>query len=170
MHTRVFFSLLACPLVSLSTPIKPDTALPPLHRHAQVYQSACTSENLENLHESLRASKTGDQKNAWKLITTLLCAPPSTSNKRYLFRALASKVEVISGDLEGETSSIILKSQLILVDLFPKGEAYGPRLSTTPKKDTLSLHYYTDEACVASRDFKLVRRQWRVTSIGFGCD
>ncbi len=122
------------------------------------------------MHESLRASKAGEQKDAWKLITTLLCAPPSTPTKRYLFSALASKIKVISGDLDDKTSSVILNFQLNLVDLFAKGEAYGPRLSSIPKKDKLSLHYYTDEACVASREFKLVRRQWRLTSIGFGCD
>ena len=162
--------LLVLPLfAACSAPVHADGATPTLARNSKVYESACTASNMAQLRSSLRATRVGSQTKAWKALTTILCAPASPANQQYLLGLLDAELQVVSGDLDGETSRSTKKDAVVLAEIFSEGAVFRPVLST-PRGNELHVSFYADEACAASRTFKLTGTQWHLKSIGLGCD
>ena len=141
-----------------------------LEVHGVQYANACTPDGRKALRKSVWSVAGGrDPRGAWRLVETLLCAPDSKANRRYLTGVLPPKIRVkSSGTGQDDTSELIRRDGELIESLLAKGEAWKATISSESREIILS--YYPDEACISSRTLKFINKRWRLVEMSGACD
>jgi hypothetical protein len=135
------------------------------------YTSACSPRERKKLRQSVTraARRSRDANGAWQLVETLLCAPDSKANRRYLTSVLPPKIRFkSSGTGQDDTSELIRRDGDLVKSLLAKGEAWNATISS--ESTEIILSYYPNEACIRSRTLTFTNKRWRLVELGEACD
>jgi hypothetical protein len=142
-----------------------------LNVQGEEYTNACSPSERRKLQQSVKraAGRSRDANGAWRLVETLLCAPNSKANRRYLTSVLPPKIRFkSSGTGQDDTSELIRRDAELIESLLSKGEAWKATISSESRE--IILNYYPNEACISSRTLNFTNKRWRLVEMSQACD
>ena len=161
--------LFACCTLVFAAPEAPQKKYEDLSVYGEVLPNACTPMAKKKQRAALDAAKVSAPDQAWKVITTLLCAENSASQQRYVQSILANKVHSNEEATGSEPEITTLKpSRELANSLLASGRAWDAKLEM--RGDAFTLNYYSDEASIKGLTIKLVNAKWTVIAIDGATD
>ncbi len=137
--------------------------------YGEVYPNACKPTERKARQASLAALKEPDMQKLSQAIDTLLCAPGTPANERDVRQMLASRVKT-TDEATGSDAEVRRRrpSPELAREVMAKGDAWGATVE--PHEDGIVVHYWANEACVASVVFSYRGRKWWISRAGSACD
>lgn len=134
------------------------------------YANACTPAGRRSLRKSVwRVAGGRDASGAWRLVETLLCAPDSKANRRYLTSVLPAEIRSVSwGTGQDEISESVRRDARLIGALLAEGEAWQATVKS--ESTEVAVSYYPDEACIKTRTLSFINRRWHLVKITEACD
>ncbi len=142
-----------------------------LEVHGEVHRNACATAELKKLRKALASKKVAEEAQVWRAVETLLCAPLTKSNKRYISSILANKIrESAEGTGQDSDFAVIKPGPELAASLFANQAAWDAGIDVDGDGDHVTVHYRPDEACMNSRTLRYIKPKWRLSEVGQGCD
>jgi len=162
--------LLSFPILLLAAAAASAQNVPQdMEAYGVVHTAACKPTERKALKASLDALKEPDTQKLWQAIDTLLCAPATPANERYVKQMLASRVKTTD---EGTGSEPDVQHQpptaKLAREVMAKGQAWSAAIDS--RAEGVVVRYAPDEACIASVTLTYRGKKWWISRAGSACD
>ena len=140
-----------------------------LEMHGQTYYSACTADQLSNLGAAFLKERSVKSDQIWRAVNVMLCTPKGAASRRFVKALLPTKVrQLIESTGDEPSTKFTVRTDAMVDEMFAEGKAWDARI--TSDGETVTLLYFSNEACVASRTLQWKNKKLAIVEIGEACD